>query len=185
MVLTLRKVFLASFIVLLFGICICAAVMGCAVLVPPTIKATKHLSAESVGTVAVLPFSGYHGDQFADSVTQELMMRGVQVVERTRVMSILSEQGMSVADMTSGKVNYETLGGLLGVDSIVVGSVSPIVVYVSGAPSGKVSTAALRFVSVKNAAILGAATYDANTELLAGSMLYPKAAEKLIRSLFE
>ena len=164
------------------GIVMCALIAGCAT---PTIKATKKLSIQSLGTVAVLPFDGYHGDQFADAVTQELMLHGVQVVERSRVTSVLLEQGLSVAEIASGRVNYERLGGLLGVDTIVVGSVSPIIVYVSGAPSGKVSTAALRFVDVKNGVILGAATYDANTELLAGSVLYPKAAEKLVRILFE
>jgi TolB-like protein len=166
----------------IIGIVICVFMAGCAT---PTIKATRKLSVQSVGTVAVLPFDGHRGDQFADSVTQELMLRGVQVVERSRVRSVLLEQGLSVAQIASGRVNYEKIGGLLGVDTVVVGSVSPIIVYVSGAPSGKVSTAALRFVAIKNGAILGTATYDANTELLAGSVLYPKAAEKLVQELFE
>jgi hypothetical protein len=159
-----------------------AFIAGCAT---PTVKATMKLTVPSFGTVAVLPFEGYNGDQFADAVTQELILRGIRVVERSRVMSVLLEQGLSVAEITSGRVNYEKLGGLLGVDTIVVGSVSPIIVYASGAPSGKVSTAALRFVSVGNSAILGSATYNANTELLAGSVLYPKAAEKLVNAILE
>jgi hypothetical protein len=167
-------------IVLLLGILLC----GCAI-ATPTIKATKELDIQSLGMVAVLPFNGHHGDQFADSVAQEFMIRGARIVERSRIISVLMEQGMSVADITSGRINYEKIGGLLGVDTIVVGSVSPIVVYASGAPSGKVSTAAMRLVSVNTGAVVGSATYAANTELLAGSVLYPEAAERLVRALIE
>jgi hypothetical protein len=166
---------------IIISIIVSVFVAGCA----PTIKATKKLSSQLVGTVAVLPFNGHHGDQFADSVTQELMLHGVNVVERSRVQSVLVEQGLSLAQIASGGVNYEKIGGLLGVDTIVVGSVSPIVVHISGVPSGKISTAALRFVSVKNSVILGAATYDADTEFLLGTELYPKVAETLVQKLFD
>ena len=166
---------IVAFVVSLF-------LIGCAT---PTIKATKKLNVDSLGVVAVLPFDGHHGGQFADSVAQELMLRGARIVERSRITSVLVEQGLSVADITSGRVNYEKIGGLLGVDTIVIGSVSPIVVYISGAPSGKVSTAAMRIVSVKTGTVVGSATYAANTELLAGSVLYPEAAERLVRALFQ
>lgn len=155
--------------------------IGCAM---PTIKSTKKMNVESLGVVAVLPFDGHHGDQFADFVAQELMLRGAKIVERSRITSVLVEQGLSVADITSGRVNYERIGGLLGVDTIVIGSVSPIVVYISGAPSGKVATAAMRVVSVKTGTIVGSVTYAANTELLVGSALYPEVAERLVRTLF-
>jgi hypothetical protein len=154
--------------------------IGCAT---PTIKATQKLNIDPLGVVAVLPFAGHHGDQFADSVAQELMLRGVRIAERSRIISVLIEQGLSMADITSGQMNYEKIGGLLGVDTLVLGSVSPIVVYVSGAPSGKVSTAAMRVVSVKTGTVVGSATYSANTELLAGSVLYPEAAARLVRAL--
>ena len=156
--------------------------IGCAT---PTIKATKKLTVDPLGVMAVLPFDGHHGDQFADSVAQELMLRGARIVERSRITSVLVEQGLSVADLTSGRVNYDKIGGLLGVDTIVIGSVSPIVVYISGAPSGKVSTASMRIVSVKTGTIVGSATYSANTELLAGSVLYPEAAERLVHALIQ
>jgi len=151
----------------------------------PTIKTTKQLTPNDVGTVAVLPFSGINGSQFADAVTQELVMNDVAVVERSMVVSILTEQGLSILDITEGRGNYSQIGGLLGVDSLVLGSVSPIIVYASGAPSGKVSTASIRIVSVKDGTIIGSTSYNANTELLAGSVLYPKAAEKMIRGLFK
>jgi curli biogenesis system outer membrane secretion channel CsgG len=151
----------------------------------PKIKTTKQITPDDAGTVAVLPFSGINGSQFSDAVTQELIMNNVRVVERSRVMAILSEQGLSMSQISEGGGNYSQLGGLLGVDSLVLGSVSPIMVYESGAPSGKVSTASIRIVSVKNGTILAATSYNANTELLRGSVLYPKAAEKMIKSLFQ
>ena len=51
---------------------------GC--LVPkPSIRATKQIQIQSIGTVAVLPFSGHDGEQFSDHVTQELILRGAKV----------------------------------------------------------------------------------------------------------
>jgi hypothetical protein len=157
---------------------IMAVVMvGCA---SPTIRATSQIQIQSVGTVAVLPFNGHNGSQFSDYVTQELILRGAKVVERSIVASVLREQRLSVADISTGGVNLGKLGGLLGVETFVVGSVSPIIVYASGAPSGKVSNASIRFVRIKDGAILASAIYSANTELLAGSMLYPNCAGKLV-----
>ena len=155
------------------------ALVGC--LVPePSIRATSQIQIQSAGTVAVLPFSGHNGHQFSDYVTQELILRGAKVVERSKVNSVLQEQKLSVADISAGGVNLGKLGGLLGVETFVVGSVSPIIVYASGAPSGKVSNASIRFVRIKDGAILASAIYSANTELLAGSMLYPNCAGKLV-----
>ena len=122
-----KQIFLLSILAL--------TLVGCAM---PTIKTTEKLTIQAVGTVAVLPFDGYNGNQFADACTQELMLRGVKVVERSRVMSVLLEQGLSVTQITSGSVNYEKIGGLLGVDTVVIGSVSPIIVYNSCAQTGKV-----------------------------------------------
>ena len=85
--------------------------IGCAA---PTIKTTKQLNIDSLGVVAVLPFAGHHGDQFADSVAQELLLRGVRIAERSRITSVLIGQGLSMADITSGQINYEQIGGLLG-----------------------------------------------------------------------
>ena len=158
-------------------ILIAIVAVGCAT---PSIKSTKQVPISSIGTVAVLAFEGHNGDQFADHVTQELIFRGARVVERRIVSSVLNEQRLSVSAITKGNATYEKLGGLLGVETLIVGSVSPIYVYESGAPSGKVSTASLRLIRIKDGTIAGSVAYSANTELLAGSMLYPKCAEKLV-----
>jgi hypothetical protein len=155
-------------------------IVGCAA---PTIKSTKKIPLNSLGTLAVLSFDGHNGHQFADHITQELILRGARVVERAKVHSVLREQRLSVQDIAKGTINYENLGGLLGVETVIVGSVSPIYVYASGAPSGKVSTASLRLIRINDGIIIGSVTYSANTELLAGSMLYPKCAEKIVSKI--
>jgi hypothetical protein len=167
---------------IIFTLLVGAFLVGCAA--TPTLKATSKLNVDQLGVVAVLAFDGHNGDQFADSVAQELMIQGIRIVERSKITTVLIEQGISDTDTTGGYVNYEKISGLLGIDTIVIGSVSPIIVYISGAPSGKVSTAAMRFVSIKTGTVVGSATYSANTELLAGSVLYPEAAERLVSALF-
>lgn len=165
------------------SILLCFGLMGCAGL--PIVKATGKLQVVNLGTVTVLPFDGYRGDEFSDFISQELMLHGVSVMERSRVISLLMEKGINITDFVKGTVNYEKLSGIAGVKVLVIGSVSPITVYESGGPSGKVSAATLRFVSVNDGKILGVATYNANTELLMGSVLYPEAAEKLVASILE
>jgi TolB-like protein len=154
---------------------------GCAGL--PTISATNKVDLDKVGVIAVLPFNGFNGESFSDSITAELIRKGARVVDRAKVSAILAEQGLSVSSITTGGVSLNKLGGLLGVDVIIAGSVSPIIVYASGAPSGKVSSATARLVSVKNGEILSMATFEANTELLMGSELYPRTAKLLVDSL--
>ena len=154
---------------------------GCAA--PPTTSATNKVDLNKVGVIPVLPFNGFNGESFSDSITAELMKKGARVVDRAKVSAVLAEQGLSVSSITTGGVSLNKIGGLLGVDVIVAGSVSPIIVYASGAPSGKVSTATARLVSVKNGEVLSMATFEANTELLMGSELYPRAATLLVDSL--
>lgn len=168
-----------SFAFVFMAICL-FLVSGCS---SPTTVATKQISLSGLGTISVLPFDGYNGEQFSNEVAQQLMLKGARLVDRARLDAVLVEKGLSAASITQGVVDITKLGGLLGVDVVVTGSVSPIVVYVSGAPSGKVSTASLRFISVKTGEILGAASYSANTELLAGSVLYPEAARRLVNQI--
>lgn len=157
---------------------------GCATFVRPTVSVSTKLNSYRVGTVAVLQFDGYRGEQFADLVTQELLNRGIAVVERARLTHILNERQLTLEDINKGSVDLKELGTLAGVNVLVFGSVSPITVYESGAPSEKVSTASMRFVSVSSGRIISSASYSSNTDLLAGSTTYPKAAAMLIREIF-
>jgi len=169
----MKKILCILVVVVLTGGCISA----------PTVKSSNQVGVESLGIIAVMPFNGFRGDQFADLLTQEFIMSGARVVERSKVIAILMEQGLSVVDIAKGNIKYDRLEGLLGVDTIVVGSVSPITVYNTGAKSEKVSTASIRLVTIKTGIIIGAASYSANTDLLMGSKLYPKVAEMLVNKL--
>jgi len=154
---------------------------GC--LIPTTTTTTNTVDLKKVGVIAVLPFSGHNGGSFADNITNEMIRSGARIVDRAKINSVLSEQGLSVSNITSGGVSLDKIGGLLGVDVIVTGSVSPIIVYASGAPSGKVSSATVRLISVKSGEIIALATFEANTELLLGSELYPKTAHLLVNAI--
>lgn len=154
-----------------------------ACLIPTTTSTTKTVDLKSVGVIAVLPFSGYNGALFADNITNEMIRSGARIVDRAKINSVLREQGLNVSNITSGVVPLDKIGGLLGVDVIVTGSVAPIIVYDSGAPSGKVSSATVRLISVKTGEIIALATFEANTEHLLGSELYHKTAHLLVNAI--
>ena len=162
-----------------FSFILIIIITGCAF---PTTKSSAKIDVNQLGVVAVMPFDGYNGAQFSDAIAQELLFRGGRLVDRQKIMNIISEQGMSASSITNGG-GFQKIGGLAGVDHIVSGSVSPIIVYESGAPSGKVSNASLKIVSVKTGEILVISKYNANTELLNGSVLYPEAARRLVASI--
>ena len=158
---------------------IAALLSGCS---SPTTKSSRRIDIHELGVIAVMPFDGYNGAQFSDAVAQELLFKGARLVDRQKLVNIVVEQGMSVNSITKDG-EFQKIGGLAGVDHIISGSVTPIVVYLSGAPSGKVSTASLKIVSVKTGEIVVASNYNANTERLAGSVLYPRAAALLVNSI--
>ncbi len=163
----------------LFSFFLLTLLTGCAF---PTTKSSARIDVNQLGVVAVMPFDGYNGAQFSDATAQELLFKGVRLVDRQKLMDIIAEQGMSASSITNGG-GFQKIGGLAGVDHIVSGSVTPIVVYLSGAPSGKVSNASLKIVSVKTGEIVAISNYNANTERLNGSVLYPEAARRLVASI--
>lgn len=164
---------------------ICAVVgllvVGCGV--AATLTASRELSPTALGRAAVMPFGGYRSDVFADLVTHELLAVGVTVVERSRLAEVLAEQNLRLDDLAAGKGDVQRIGRALDADVLVFGSVSPITVYLSGAPSGKVSAASVRFVSVATGEVLASASFSSNTDLLPGAPTYPEVAHQLIRSV--
>jgi hypothetical protein len=149
------------------------------------VNVTRALNARSLGTVAVLEFSGYRGEAFADFISQELLKQGIDVIEGSRISAILSERNIQMKDIALGKVELQMFHKILGVDVLVFGSVSPIIIYTSGLSSNKVSTASVRLVSVLDGKILSSAAYRNNSDYLPGSPEYPEVAERLIKSIFK
>jgi len=157
-------------------------VAGCAA---ATVNVSRPVTASSLGSTAVLPFSGHSGDLFSDLIANELLSRNVTLIERTRLAAVLEERNLQLNDVVSGKVDFTTIGKGLGVDTLVFGSVNPITVYMSGAQSGKVAAASLRLISVQSGRVLSSATYNNNTDLLLGSPTYPEVAAKLVEGLLK
>ena len=147
------------------------------------IDVSRRVDPKAVGKLAVLPFAGHRGDNFSDHVTHELVARGYSVVERSNLNAILKEQGLQFSDLVEGRGDLRRIGQLLGADSLVLGSVSPITVYVSGAVSGKVSGASLRFVSVSTGEVLGSASYGWGSDFLPFAPTYTEAAAKLVNGI--
>lgn len=148
-----------------------------------TISASKTLDPKSVGKVAIFPFAGHRGDNFADHVTHELIAHGYSVLERSNLNAILKEQGLQLPDLVAGRGDLRRIGQLLGADTLVLGSVSPITVYVSGGISGKVSGASMRFVSVSTGEVLAAASYGWGSDFLPFAPTYTEAAAKLVNAI--
>ena len=158
--------------------------VGCGAGVSSSVNATKTLNAGSLGTVAVLNFSGYRGEIFADLVSHEMLRYNISVIERSRISAILSERNLQQSDIASGKIDWSIFHKILGVDVLVFGSVNPIIIWSSGLPSSRVSTASVRVVSVLDGRILASAAFSSNTEYMVYADDYSQAAEKLIKSLF-
>ena len=70
-----------------------------------------------------MTFNGPQGDLAADLLTQSLVARGADVVERQQLSSVMQEQSLS----SSGSFDPATakkLGKLLGVDALFLGTVA-------------------------------------------------------------
>lgn len=159
---------------------ILASTTGCT---SQTWEVTRPLQKKDIGKVSVIRFTGHNAGVFEDFVITELVNLGVPVVERSRIISVLTERELSLNDLTEGRVKPEIIKKLAGVDTLVFGSITPIVVYVSGAMSGKVSSASLRFVDTQTGNIISSASFSANSDLLALAPTYYGVASKLIRRI--
>lgn len=160
-----------------------AALLSGACGLTASLKASKKVAPKDVGKLVIVPFVGHRGDSFADHVTAELVAQGYSVLERSNLIAILKEQGLQLSDLVEGKADLRRVGRLLGADTLVVGSVSPITVYVSGAISGKVSGAAIRFVSVSTGEVLVSASYGWGSDFLPFAPTYSEAANKLVEAI--
>ncbi len=91
--------------------------------VTPNVAVNPRADFAAIKRVAVLSFNGPQGDLAADLMTQSLVARGADVVERQRLADVMKEQSLS----NSGSFDPATaqkLGKLLGVDALFVGTVS-------------------------------------------------------------
>ncbi len=98
------------------------AVIMTAACAAPKVAINPRADFSSIKRVAVMTFSGDKGDVAADMLTQSLIARGANVIERQQLSSILKEQQLS----SSGQLNLDTvksIGRILGVDAVFLGTV--------------------------------------------------------------
>lgn len=148
-----------------------------------SVQASKQLTASDIGTATILAFDGAKGVVFADLIAHELLQRGIALVERAKLNSVLRERQLAVEDLVSGRADLGVIGEAARVDTIVFGSVTPITVYMSGAESGRVSVASFRLVDVRSGRILSSVSFNSNTEVLLKGKTYGTAAAMMVEKL--
>ncbi len=94
--------------------------MGCA---SPDVAVNSHADFSKIRRVAVSSFGGEGGDVAADLLTQDLLRHGADVVERSRLQSLLQEQHLAANSMLDPST-IKKIGKILGVDAIFVGTVA-------------------------------------------------------------
>ena len=70
----------------------------------------------STGKIAVMPLSGEYGEQAADMIGQELLMRGFRLVERTQIDKVMRELGY-VGDKRFDPASLPAVGKKLGLQA--------------------------------------------------------------------
>lgn len=100
-----------------------AALAGCGGNMQVAVNPNANFAA--VKRVAVVTFGGPQGDAAADAMTQYLVGYGANVVERQRLQAVLGEQRMG-ASGTLDPSTVKRVGKILGVDALIVGSVSDL-----------------------------------------------------------
>lgn len=97
------------------------ALGGCASNMQVAINPKANFAA--VQRIAVVSFGGPQGEAAADSLTQFLVGYGANVVERKHLQSVLSEQQMGASGVLDPST-VRRVGKILGVDALIVGTVS-------------------------------------------------------------
>ncbi len=109
----------------------------------PRVAVNKNADFSNIKRVAVLDFSGPRGDIAADFMIQNLMMRGINVVERRRLRAVMNELNLTNSSAFNPSTTRK-LGELLGVDALFLGTV----VKISDAASYIITTGEQSFSNV-------------------------------------
>lgn len=149
-------------------------------LLTQTWEVSQRLRVSDIGRVGVMSFGGYNGDVFTDLIVSQLLIHGVDVIERAKIQYILEEHAYTEMDVIKGRANISEIGKFLGIDTLVFGSIVPITVYATGGISGKVSAASVRLVDVDDGRIVSSATFGTSSDLLAPAPTYFEVARRLI-----
>jgi len=147
------------------------------------VSVSRQVTTAEIGTVAVMTFDGSKGNGFSDLVAHELLQRGAKLVERTKLAAILRERGITVDDLAAGRADLKIAHELAQVETLVFGSVTSIMVYMSGVESGRVSFASFRLVQTQSGEILSSVAFNSDTEVLVKGKTYGTAASMMVERL--
>lgn len=89
----------------------------------PEVAVQKKFDFRKVKRVAVLEFSGQGGGAASDLMTQALLARGADVVERKQLDALVQENRLSATGLLDPGT-IKQMGQVLGVDALILGSVN-------------------------------------------------------------
>lgn len=122
---------------------------------------TIRRDADSISTVAVMPFTGAAFDSstlegFSSALGTKLMgTKRFRVMERAQINAILREQGLQQSGACDGGECAVQMGKLLSVDMLVVGSVAKV---------GKIHSVSARLVDVESGETRRSSTRNSSTK---------------------
>jgi TolB-like protein len=107
------------------------------------------------GKVAVMPLSGDYGEQAADMIGQELMMRGFRLIDHTQIDTVMRRFGY-VGEKRFDPDALPAVGKQFGLREVLVGSITEI-----GGPLTSYAhvNISLRLVDVETGEVLWSAKY--------------------------
>ena len=114
---------------------------------------------KNINRLAIFPFTcdgADVGNSIADSLTTKLMESRFQIIERSQLDRIFTEQGLSLAGVLDSK--QYMFGEIRGIDAIIVGSAT-----VSGLLVKYISEANARIIDLRTGEILMAVTFRASS----------------------
>jgi TolB-like protein len=109
----------------------------------------------ATGKIAVMPLSGDYGEQAADMIGQELLMRGFRLIDHTQIDKAMRQLGY-VGDRRFDPDALPAVGKQLGLKELLVGSITEIGGPLSSYPHVNIS---LRLVDVETGEVLWSAKY--------------------------
>lgn len=89
----------------------------------PKVAINPRADFSGIKRVAVISFNGPRGDLAADLMTQSLLERGADVIERQHLSAVMSEQSLT-SSSSFDPATAKQIGKLLGVDALFVGTVA-------------------------------------------------------------
>jgi hypothetical protein len=117
--------------------------------------------------VAILPFEYKHRTdaKVEEYFEQELMTKGYELVERTKMQAILNEQQFQQSGLVDDRATAVQIGKLLNVDMVSMGTVT----WEEGSGKSKEEVViTVKFVSVKDSSILYSASGQSESGGLVG-----------------